>query len=375
MKNRIPKVIIIILNFNSWQHTIECLESLYKIKYSNYGVILIDNGSKDDSIEKIREYAAGKLKIKSDFFDYNKTNKPIEIIEYTKDQVQDLNFINNFNEKALILIKNDKNYGFTKGNNIGIQYTLKHYPSDYILLLNNDTIVDENFLNEMINVAESVNSIGFVGAKTYYYKCQPSLLLKKFLHIRHPLNHFYKCNCKIENCKTVIQSVGCKQNLWTGNSSLISSMQIDKGQFNEDKIVDFIHGSCMLTKIEMIKEIGVLDKNFFSYREENDWCLRGKEHDWESVVSHRAVIWHKGKGSTGGGNFRPLSEYYMTKNKFILMKKHSTALQKTFFLMYFFVYQFWFMMFIYFTRPFPNKPQVIKCFFRSVKDGLKVITK
>ena len=78
------QVSIIVLNWNGWRDTLECLESLYKINYDNYNVILIDNGSIDESIEKIVEYCDGKIEIKSHFFSYNKENKPIGIVEYAK---------------------------------------------------------------------------------------------------------------------------------------------------------------------------------------------------------------------------------------------------------------------------------------------------
>ncbi|GFP33386.1 rhamnosyltransferase [Candidatus Hakubella thermalkaliphila] len=79
-----PKVSIIILNWNGWKDTIECLESLYQITYTNYDVIVVDNGSEDDSIEKIKGYCEGKIEVESKFFEYSGENKPIEIVEYTR---------------------------------------------------------------------------------------------------------------------------------------------------------------------------------------------------------------------------------------------------------------------------------------------------
>lgn len=83
-----PKVAIIILNWNGWKDTIEYLESLYQITYPNYDVIVVDNGSEDESIEKIKEYAEGKIKVESKFFEYFGENKPIKIIEYTRGEAE-----------------------------------------------------------------------------------------------------------------------------------------------------------------------------------------------------------------------------------------------------------------------------------------------
>jgi GT2 family glycosyltransferase len=132
-----PHVSIIILNWNGSEDTVECLESVYKIKYPNYNIILLDNASNDESLEKIRGYLEGKIKVKSPFFEYAR-NKPLKFREYLKNEIESLkNRDNHYLNKELILIKNDKNYGFTEGNNIGIRYALNTLNSDYILLLNN----------------------------------------------------------------------------------------------------------------------------------------------------------------------------------------------------------------------------------------------
>ena len=75
-----PKVAIIILNWNGWKNTIECLESLYQIDYPTYEIILVDNGSKDDSVQKIGEYAKGEISVGSSFFSYDSTNKPLKLV-------------------------------------------------------------------------------------------------------------------------------------------------------------------------------------------------------------------------------------------------------------------------------------------------------
>ncbi len=165
-----PRISILVLNWNGWRDTIECLESLYQISYPLFDVIILDNGSRDNSLESLRCYSAGDLPVSSKFFEYMSENKPIQILEYTnseaevgggrENEIADLPS----NEK-LVLIKNDKNYGFAEGNNIGIRYALKVLDPEYILLLNNDTIVDKDFLSELVSVARADDTIGFVGPK------------------------------------------------------------------------------------------------------------------------------------------------------------------------------------------------------------------
>lgn len=115
-----PKVSIIILNWNGWEDTIECLESLYQITYPNYDVIVVDNCSKDESIEKIKEYAEGKIEVESKFFAFSDNNKPIKIVEYTREEAEaggwkEKELENVPSNRKLILIKNEKNYGFAGG--------------------------------------------------------------------------------------------------------------------------------------------------------------------------------------------------------------------------------------------------------------------
>ena len=172
-----PNVAVIILNWNGWVDTLECLESLYQISYPNYNIIIVDNDSKDNSIQKIKKYCNGEIKVESKFFQYQTKNKPIKTIEYTEKEVEtnsnQSNSVKGKNQSlssnSLIIIKADKNHGFAGGNNIGINYTIHNLKMDYILLLNNDTVVDPDFLKELVNTAESSDDIGFVGAKTYFY--------------------------------------------------------------------------------------------------------------------------------------------------------------------------------------------------------------
>ena len=156
-----PKVSIILLNWNGWEDTVECLESLYQISYTNYNIILVDNNSEDDSLHRIKEYLMGDMPIRSEFYEYDTSNKPIQLV--CKGETP------RNGDESLILIKNTENLGFAGGNNVGIEYSMQELKPDYVLLLNNDTVVDKYFLNELVKTGESNPEIGFVGAKTLFY--------------------------------------------------------------------------------------------------------------------------------------------------------------------------------------------------------------
>ena len=251
-----PKVSIIILNWNGLDDTVHCLESLEKITHLNYDIIVVDNGSKGNDAEILREK----------FKDY------IHIIE------------------------NDKNYGFAEGCNIGIRYALKNSAPDYILLLNNDTTVAPDFLAEMVKIAESDPLIGIAGPKIYFY-----------------------------DVPNKIQSVGAQIDWRKGQSFSFGQHEIDTGQFDEIREVDWVYGCALLIKRTTIEDIGLLDPAYFAYVEEVDWCVRCKKSGYKVVCIPKAKIWHK-------GHFAPdrmseLPYYYMTRNQFLFMWKHARKSQ------------------------------------------------
>jgi len=124
-------VSVILLNWNQPHFTVACLKSLDLATYPNFEVIVVDNGSKDDSLAQL-EKLAPELKFK------------------------------------LTLIANEKNQGFAEGNNVGIRVAMKN-GADYVLLLNNDTEVDPGFIEPLVRMAESNPTIGITGPKIFYF--------------------------------------------------------------------------------------------------------------------------------------------------------------------------------------------------------------
>lgn len=285
----ISKVTIIILNWNGMNDTIECLESLKHVNYPNYDILLVDNGSTDGSVECFKAMYPN-----------------IEIIE------------------------NERNLGFAEGNNIALRLVASRN-SDYALLLNNDTVVDCNFLSELIYLAENNKNIGIVGPTVYYYS-------------------------DIEK----IQSAGGKI-CWNKGSAPHFT--------NNDKVkdVDYIMGCALLAKAELIRDIGYLNSKYFAYWEEVDWCVRAINAGYRIVHVPTSKIWHKGGASTKKTN--GFYEYHMTRNMFWFMKKHAISKQYMSFIIYFFGFFFWYYSAVLFfykknIRAYPH-------FLKGIKDGLK----
>jgi len=248
-----PRVFIIILNWNGKKDTLECLSSLKKISYKNHKIVLVDNGSTDGSSEEIRKRFP-KVKI----------------------------------------IKNRKNLGFAEGSNIGIKSALRK-KTDYVLLLNNDTVVEKNFLRNLVKISEKDYKRGIVCPKVYFYSTNK------------------------------LQYAGLKFNFKTGKSILEGYGEKDRGQFGKEKEMDFCGGTCMLVRKSVFENIGLLNEKYFAYYEDNDFGFRARNAGYEIIFCPRAKIWHKISRSTGGQT-NPIKEYYMARNRIWLMKKYSPNL-------------------------------------------------
>jgi len=301
-----PKVSIIVLNTNDLKDTLECLPSLKKMTYRNYDVIVVDNASTGDDVKILRE----------EFGDY------VHIIE------------------------NDKNYGYTGGNNVGMKYCLDHSQPDYFLILNPDTVVDPDLLSRVTEFAEKDTSIGIVDPKVYYYQSP--------------------------NC---IQSAGGKINMWTGQTSSIGIKQADVGQYDKPREVDYIAGCCMLIKKGVISKIGLFDESYFCYWDETDYCTRARKAGYkviyvpEASIRHKAPmkekVWQKTLASRRASCF---TQYYSARNSFKFMRKHATKLQYVSFLACFFGYQFLFMTAL--CLLYYRDPNRLTSFYRGVMEGL-----
>jgi GT2 family glycosyltransferase len=300
-----PSVSTIILNCNGWKDTLECLESLYQINYPNYQVILVDNHSQDHSLEKIREYCQGNIKVESPFFNYNSQNKPINVFEISNKETeeisedQNLNLIDPNNPDSLTLIKNDANYGFAPGNNIAIKYTTRMHEPDYVLLLNNDTVVESDFITKLVQTAENNPQIGITGPLIYYYD--------------------------FKGRTDIIANLGGKVDLtrYPGYYDLTEKGSID--DYPGLKIeCDWISGASLLLKTKEVP-VKLLNEHLFFGCEDIDLALNLKKYGFKSVLVKDAHIWHKEgvsrKKRSSGGAKRALMEI---KSNLTFLKAHKS---------------------------------------------------
>lgn len=256
-----PRVAILVLNWNGFNNTSECLESLMKISYSNFEIVMIDNGSSDGSINQIKETLM-------------RSAQPFSVLEYSREEAEgggnrqnEIEFEKAEVKRRMKIIVNKENLGYSGGNNVGIRHVLATGKPKYILILNNDTIVDERFLTELVATAEKMPGLGFLGPKVLY----------------HDFN----------GKKNMISFAGGLIDMWTGEARHIGDREEDVGQYDVPRYVDYVEGSCIMTSCDAVRRIGVLDPRFFMYWEESDWCIRGRTQGYKSIYVPGSVIWHK----------------------------------------------------------------------------------
>lgn len=258
------KVFIIILNWNGYRDTDECIRSLMELSYPSYQIVVVDNGSTDGSVARLKE-------------------------EF----------------KEIVCIANKENLGFAGGNNVGVRYALEH-EADYVLLLNNDTIVAPSMLDKLVEAGEADAGIGILGAKIY---CYPE--------------------------SSRLWGAGGEIDWMHGKTYHIGYHEPDDGQWNRAMDVDYVSGCALMVKRGVLEKAGLLDERYFLYYEETDFCIRARNKGFRVLYVPEAKLWHKVSSTTGGG-YGPIYTYYMTRNRLLFMRRYLDDVSWKRFLLYFY---------------------------------------
>jgi GT2 family glycosyltransferase len=292
------KVYIIILNYKGWLDTIECLESVFKLNYPNFQVIVVDNSPSEEPLKNLEKWASKKgfSDIKTSFPEivYPLISKPISFktISEIESKKQSRN-------EPLLIIKANKNLGFSAGNNIGLNYVIRRNDFDYCWLLNNDTLVENNSLSYQINYIEENEKlkIGILGSKLVYYHTPDK-----------------------------VQAVGGSLNTFSFNTKHIGegeSIINKKKQFGN---IDYVVGASMFVSNKFLKEVGLLSEDYFLYYEELDWAFRAKSLGWEIDWCPKSKVYHKEGASIGSSNNykkrSSMSEIEVFRSRNIFVKKY-----------------------------------------------------
>jgi len=247
----VPKIAVVVLNWNGRADTLDCLESLKAVDYPNWDVLVVDNGSEDDSVEAIRK-----------------------------------------NHPEIPIIETGKNLGFAGGNNRGIQEALRR-DAEFVLVLNNDTVVASDLLRRLARSAAEYPDAAALGP-TIYYSGDPGRV--------------WYAGARWRRDKAAFEHIG--------QGGVESGVELARVRETE-----YVCGCAMFLRASALRQVGLFDPTFFLLFEETDWCFRARQSGYRSLVVPDARVWHKVSGSFGGRH-SPLYEYFYTRNILLWAKRY-----------------------------------------------------
>lgn len=245
-------VTIIVLNWNGGDDTLQCMESLQALRYTKVKFVLVDNGSTDGSVQRVREA---------------KLARPPFIIE------------------------THANLGFAEGNNVGIRHALAN-GADFVLLLNNDTVVAPDLLDELVAAAQASPRAAVLSCKIFYFD-DPQRIWYAGARWLAQRRHF--------------EHVGIGQ--------------LDGPAFDVPSETGYASGCAFFMRADALRDIGLLDARYFLTYEESDLCYRARDAGWSVLYAPRGRLWHKVSASFGGAE-SPLQLYFYSRNSLLWAERH-----------------------------------------------------
>lgn len=242
---------VVVLTWNRREDTLECLRSLAQVAEPEIKVILVDNGSSDGTAEAVRQ-------------------------EFPR----------------IELIDTGENLGYTGGNNVGIRRALD-LGAEYVLILNNDTIVAPESVSELLAVATRSERIGFVSPKIYFMDPPDRIWF-----------------------------AGARYCTWCGYGRMVGYREKDRARYDRVREIDRPCGCAMLVSKAVCREAGLLDPGLFLYVDEVEWALRARRLGFRSYIAPGAKVWHK-VSSSSGGEGHPDAIYYSVRNTLYALNKHA----------------------------------------------------
>lgn len=278
-----PTIASVILNYNGWEFTIICLESMLSADLVPDFIVIVDNGSTDDSVSRITSWAQGNqdsplvLDSKLSRLMSKLTPKPVRFQCVDFLDLHTVEFDSSDSAVPLVLlIKNGGNRGYAGGINLGVRLLMETVDFDYIWVSNNDVLVAPDALSHMVSRMTKQSSVGL---------CGPVLL-----NATRP---------------DTAQCTGGHFNKWFG-----LTRHVDEGAHVEqvlamspasiERRVNYLVGASLLASREWLETVGLMDEEYFLYYEDVDWTLRG-EGVKDIAVVPQALVWHFEGGATGAG--------------------------------------------------------------------------
>ncbi len=247
-----PKVSVVLVNLNQEALTRACIRSLQAVTYPNIEIILVDNGSTDGSGRNL----AGEF-------------------------------------PSVRFLCSDVNLGFAEGSNFGIRFSLEHQ-AEYVMLLNNDTVVDPGIVEPLVDAAVRDHSIGVQSGKIYF-------LLQR----------------------NTIWYAGGTLRIHRAAGLHPGMHEEDRGQYDAFGDTGFATGCMMFLSRYALETVGLLDKRYFAFLEDADWCVRARKAGFRVAYNPSARLWHSVSATTRIDSAFYL--YFTCRNRVLFVRKHCPA--------------------------------------------------
>lgn len=295
---------IILVNWNGWQDTLECLESLLRLDHPDFRIIVCDNDSGDGSLEKIKAWAEGTIQAPvgdspvAQHLTVPSVAKPVSWVELDRAAAETGG--DPAVDTKLVLIRTGGNLGFAGGNNVGLRYLQARGGFAFAWLLNNDTVVERSSLQHLLAEFTRSPRLGVCGSTLLYY-AEPRRI--------QALGGGYYCR-------------------WIGLPWLHGRWQQLRTRHLEaqhpPRLMNYVVGASMLVSMEFVERVGLLNEDYFLYFEETDWAWRGRgcfRLGW----APRSLVYHKVGGSIGTRTDprrkSATCDYYALRNRLLFTRR------------------------------------------------------
>jgi GT2 family glycosyltransferase len=309
---RCPLVYVLVLNWNCWADTVECLESVFRSDYPNYRVVICDNGSADGSLEHIAAWAEGRGDVavtrahpRPDLVS-PPVPKPVPFQRFDR-AVAEAGGSGSAVQTPLVLIDNAENLGYAGGNNVGLRYALARDDFSYVWLLNPDTVVLPDALSRMVSEMEASAAAGLCGSTVRFYD-EPDR----------------------------VQALGgAAYYKWLAIPRFIGHFQVATAPIEADRArarLAMIFGASMLVSKNFLRDVGLMSEDYFLFFEELDWATRARSR-YRLAYAPSSIVYHRQGRCTGlGVRFRTrsvLAEYHLARSRLTFTRKYYPAARVT----------------------------------------------